>query len=274
MKLVRFKADDESRYGIVENDFIYESDGDIFLKQYQKGRAVGGIEAVALLAPCSPKTITSIGANYASRCQENNLKIPTEPGLGDRFFLPVETLTGPGGLILMSPRETRLEYDGELGIVMGRSCRNVSVAEAGDYILGYTIVHNVWAKDPKGSTRPPRQRIRTYESFCPAGPCIVTDIDAENIAWETRVNGQVRQKANSSEMLFSTTEIVAFISTWHTLEPGDLIQCGTVAGVGLLQPGDIVEIEYEGIGVLRNLVVAREGIEPVDMIWVDEYKGD
>ena len=274
MKLVRFKADRDSKYGIVENNFVYEVDGDIFSKNFKKGRAVGGIETVALLAPCSPKTITSIGANYASRCQENNLKIPTEPGLGDRFFIPVEALTGPGGLIMISPVETRVEYGGELGIVIGRSCRNVSETKAGDYILGYTIVHNVWAKDPKGSSRPRRQRLRAYESFCPTGPCIVTDINTENITWETRVNGQVRQKTNSSEMLFNTAEIVSNISTWHTLEPGDLIQCGTAAGVGTMQPGDIVEIEYDGIGILRNLVVSREGIEPVNLIWLDEYQGD
>ena len=273
MKLVRYQGAASAQYGILEGDFIYEIRGDVFSGECERGEPVGGMEAVMLLAPCTPQTITSIGANYASRCRENNLPIPTEPGLGDRFYIPAGALTGPGALIYYPLQETRVEYGGELGIVMRRTCHQVSVEQAVDYILGYTVLHNVWAKDPKGSTRPGPQRIRAYESFCPTGPCVVTDIDSSKIAWETRVNGAVRQKANTSEMLFSAAEIVANISTWHTLQPGDLIQCGTAGGVGVLHPGDVVEIEFEGIGVLRNLVVAREGMQPIELVWID-YHGD
>lgn len=272
MNIVRYRSDNGPQYGILEGDLIYELVGDVF-GDSQRGAPIGGIEAVGLVAPCTPQSITSIGANYASRCRENNLPIPTEPGLGDRFYIPAEALTGPGALILYPTQETRVEYGGELGIVMRRECSQVTVAQAPDYILGYTIIHNVWAKDPKGSTRPGPQRIRAYSSFCPTGPCVVTDIDPAAIAWETRVNGVVRQKANTSEMLFGAAEIVANISTWHTLYPGDLIQCGTAGGVGLLHPGDAVEIEFAGIGVLRNMVVGREGLEPIDLVWLD-YHGD
>jgi 2-keto-4-pentenoate hydratase/2-oxohepta-3-ene-1,7-dioic acid hydratase in catechol pathway len=273
LKLVRYAADGVAQYGILENGFIYAVEGDVYSGSFAKGQAIGGIEVVRLLPPCNPKTITSIGANYASRCQENNLPIPTEPGKGDRFFIPVEALTGSGNLICLPTHEVRIEYSGELGIVIRRTCRNVTVDEADDYILGYTIVHNTWAKDPKGSTQNPRrQRIRAYESFCATGPCLVTDLDPRNVAWETRVNGEVRQRANTSDMLFSPAEMVASISTWHTLEPGDLIQCGTAAGVGLLKPGDTVDIEFAGIGVLRNLAVARENMTPANLIWID-YAG-
>jgi len=274
MKLVRYLENGMPKYGVLEGDFVYAVEGDVYARELERGEPVGGIEAVALLPPCDPTSITSIGANYASRCHENNMPIPTEPGKGDRFFIPIEALTGPGGLIYFPTQEVRVEYGGELGIVMGRTCHNVTVDEAPDYILGYTIIHNVWAKDPVGSTRPPRQRLRAYETFCPAGPCVVTDLDTADVPWETRVNGEVRQKSNASEMLFGPAEIVASISSWHTLQPGDLIQCGTAAGVGLLKPGDVVEIEFEGIGVLRNLVAAREGLEPANLIWIDEYKGD
>ncbi|NHZ70452.1 MAG: hypothetical protein GWP18_02295, partial [Proteobacteria bacterium] len=116
--------------------------------------------------------------------------------------------------------------------------------------------------------------IRAYQSFCPTGPCVVTDLDPSSVAWRTLVNGELRQSANTSEMLFSAAEIVANISSWHTLEPGDLIQTGTSAGVGLLSPGDVVEIEFEGIGVLRNLAVAGEAMEPIDLIWIEAYEGD
>jgi 2-keto-4-pentenoate hydratase/2-oxohepta-3-ene-1,7-dioic acid hydratase in catechol pathway len=273
MKLVRYLSDGAAEFGILEEDFIYRERVDVYAGEFERGEPVGGIEAVGLVAPCTPATITSIGANYASRCRENNLPIPTEPGLGDRFYIPAGALTGPGAIIYYPTQETRIEYGGELGIVMRRTCREVTAAQATDYILGYTILNNVWAKDPKGSTRPGPQRIRAYASSCPAGPCVVTDIDSANIAWETRVNGEVRQKANTSEMLFSAAEIVANISTWHTLQPGDLIQCGTAGGVGLLKPGDKVEIEFAGIGVLRNLVVAREQMQPIDLVWLD-YHGD
>ena len=273
MKLVRYRQDGVVSYGALEADFIYCLDDSIFADKITTGEPLCGVEAVELLPPCEPHTITSIGANYASRCRENNLAIPTEPGRGDRFYIPPGALTGPGGLILLPSQETRREYGGELGIVMRRACRNVSVAQAADYILGYTIVNNVWAKDPPGSQRPAQQRIRAYQSFCPTGPCIATGLDPSNLTWQTRVNGVVRQKANTSEMLFSPAEIVANISSWQSLEPGDLIQCGTAAGVGLLKPGDVCEIEFEGIGILRNLAVAREGMQPLDLVWID-YRGD
>lgn len=274
MKLVRYEADGKRAYGILENNWIYEVEGDIYSDHFGKGAAVGGIEIVKLLPPCDPEVITSIGANYVSRCQENNLPIPTEPGKGDRFYIPVEALTGSGNLIYLPTQEVRVEYSGELAIVMKHTCHNVTESEAADYILGYTIVHNVWAKDLKGgSPDSPKPAIRAYESFCPAGPCVVTDLDPSDIAWETHVNCELRQKANTSQMLFGPSAIVASISSWHTLKPGDLIQCGTASGVGNLKPGDVVEITFDGIGTLRNMAVARENMTPANLIRID-YRGD
>ena len=278
MKLVRYKTNGAGKYGILEDGFVYAVAGDVYSGEFKKGEPVGGIEAVALLPPCEPKTITSIGANYASRCKENNMKIPTEPGMGDRFLIPVEALTGPGGLIYIPADETRVDYSGELGIVMRRECQNVKAEDAADYILGYTIIHNVWGKGKpceriRSLLKQRKEGIRAYESFCPAGPCVVTDIDPSNIPWETRVNGEVRQKSNTSKMLFDVYEIVASISTWNTLLPGDLIQCGTASGVGLLNPGDVVDIEFEGIGILSNLGVAKDEMQPINLVWVDEYEG-
>ena len=137
----------------------------------------------------------SPGRNRSSRRRER-------PETGPR-----EALTGPGGLIYVPTDETRVDYSGELGIVMGRECQNVKAEEAADYILGYTIIHNVWAKGKpseaiKRLLKQRKQGVRAYESFCPAGPCVVTDMDPSNVPWETRVNGEVRQKANTSEMLF------------------------------------------------------------------------
>jgi len=285
MNIVRYKSGGAAQFGVVEDGFVYEADGDVYSAELGKGALVGGLESVALLAPCEPQAITSIGANYASRCKENNLAIPTEPGKGDRFFIPTEALTGPGASIGVPEHEARVEYSGELAIVMGRTCSTVTIDEAPDYILGYTIVHNVWAKNParfadteKHTVRAQEwtdeKPIRAYESFCPTGPWVVTDLDPSNLAWQTRVNGEVRQRANTSEMLFSAAEIVANISSWHTLQPGDLIQTGTSEGVGLLSPGDVVEIEFDGIGVLRNIAVVGQAKQPVDLIWIEAYEGD
>ena len=113
MKLVRYQTNGAAKYGILEFDFVFEVKGDVYSDQFDKGPVVGSIEAVALLPPCEPKYITSIGANYVSRCKENNLPVPTSPGAGDRFFIPVEALTGPGDLIYLPPQEVRLEYSGE-----------------------------------------------------------------------------------------------------------------------------------------------------------------
>jgi 2-keto-4-pentenoate hydratase/2-oxohepta-3-ene-1,7-dioic acid hydratase in catechol pathway len=268
LRLVRYSADGEEKWGMLENDIIYEAVGDVFSGEVSKGSPVGGIEGVRLLPPCGRNAIVSIGANYPSRCRENRLPIPGEPGKGDRFLIPAEALVGPGGLIRLPENEVRVEYSGELGIVIRRTCRNIAIEEAVDCILGYTIVHNVWAKDPPGSQRPVVERIRTYPTFCPVGPCIVTDLDPLSLEWETRVNGEVRQKANTREMLFTPAEIVASVSTWHTLHPGDVIQTGTAAGVGELKPGDIVEIEFAEIGVLRNIAVSGGQMSPLDLVWI------
>jgi 2-keto-4-pentenoate hydratase/2-oxohepta-3-ene-1,7-dioic acid hydratase in catechol pathway len=265
--------EDGTAYGLVEHGFVYRIKGDVFSGDFQKGEPVGGLEAVALLPPCVPSVIISIGANYASRCVENNIPIPDEPGKGDRFYIPAEAITGPGGLIYFPAGETRVEYGGELGIVIRRGGRDIPPDQASDHILGYTIVNNIWAKDPPGSPRPPRERIRAYPTFCPVGPWVVTDIDPTDLAWELRINGVVRQRACTSEMLFKPAEIVAAVSRWHTLQPGDLIQCGTAAGVGCLRPGDVVEVEFEGIGTLRNLVVPMEGLKPLDLVWIDYVGG-
>ena len=270
MNIARVVTDKGTHWALTEDGFFYEAIGDPYSGALEKGDPIGGMEVVVLLPPCEPHSITSIGANYASRCEENHLPIPTEPGGGDRFLIPVDTLVASGGLIYLPAGEQRVEYGGELGIVMREDCRTVSVDEASDKIFGYTILNNVWAKDSVGSTSP--DSVRAYPSFCPTGPFVVTGIDPMNLNWETRINGEVRQRSNTSEMLFSPAEIVSSVSSWHSLKRGDLIQCGTASGVSVLKPGDVIEIEVESIGTLRNLVVSRSGLQKSDLIWI-EYAG-
>ncbi|MBN1672073.1 MAG: fumarylacetoacetate hydrolase family protein [Kiritimatiellae bacterium] len=264
MKLVRYQTNGTPEYGILEDDWVYAIEGDVYAGDIGKARAVGGLETIRLLPPCEPKRIVSIGANYASRCTENGLRIPTKPGEGDKFYIDVRALAGPGDLIRLPEQEARVDFSGELAIVMRRVCEHVTAEEASAGILGYTIVHNAWAKgQPPAGVK--GKGVRAYETFCPVGPCLVTDLDPASVAWRTRVNGVVRQDSNTSEMLFSAAEMVADISTTYTLRPGDLIQTGTACGVGPMSPGDVVEIEFEGIGVLRNRAVAGGAMEPVGL---------
>ncbi|MBN1675743.1 MAG: fumarylacetoacetate hydrolase family protein [Kiritimatiellae bacterium] len=278
MKLVRYQTNGAARYGILEEDWVFAIEGDPYADDIRKGQAVGGVEAVPLLAPCDPKAIISIGANYESRCKENNLPLPTVPGKGDRFLIGLDSLTGPGGLIYLPSFEKRVDYSGELAIVMRRTCRHITPEQAPNYILGYTVVHNAWAKGKLTGDEPvpPEQKrkyVRAYESFCPVGPWVETDIDPSGIAWQTRVNGEVRQNANTSDMIFGVRELVAGVSEWHTLEPGDVIQTGTACGVGPMTDGDVIEIEFDGIGVLRNRAVRRDGMQPIDLVFIDKYEG-
>jgi len=264
MKILRYATSDGAAWGILENDWVYAVEGDVYSGEFGKGAAVGGLESMALLAPCEPKEIVSIGANYESRCKENNLKIPETPGEGDKFYIAPEALVGPGAPLLIPRHEPRVDYSGELAIVMGRECDHASESEALDCVLGYSILHNAWAK---GKTPDeidwPKKGIRAYATFCPVGPCIETEIDPMNVAWETRVNGEVRQKANTSEMLFNIGQMVASVSEDYKLQPGDVIQTGTACGVGPMSPGDVIEIAFEGIGVLRNLAVDGGEMRPI-----------
>lgn len=278
MKIVRYINNKKDEYGIFENDVIYQGIGNVFSDDFKKGNPVGGVEVISLLAPCEPSVIISIGANYVDRCKENNLKIPETPGEGDKFIVGLEALTGPGSVINLPTLEEKVDFSGELAIVIGKEGKNIKEENAHEYILGYTVVHNVWAKGiPSEKVKlPPGEKskwLRAYETFCPIGPCIETDIDPDNVKWQTRVNGDVRQDSNTNTMVFNVAQIVADISTWRHLMPGDLIQTGTASGVGTMKHGDIIEIELEGIGILRNVAVDKEGLEAIELIFLDEYKG-
>ncbi|MDD4162331.1 MAG: fumarylacetoacetate hydrolase family protein [Methanothrix sp.] len=214
------------------------------------GGEVLKLEDVLLMPPCQPTKIVCVGLNYVKHAQELKMKLPEEPIL---FLKPPSAVLATGGQIVYPPSSVQVDYEGELAVVIGKRCRNVTAKEAEKHILGYTCFNDVTARDLQ---RKDGQwtRAKSFDTFAPFGPWI-TRIDPSDVDIQTRVNGKVVQNSNTSDLIFDVPRLVEFISTVMTLEPGDVIATGTPPGVGQLQKGDAVEVEIEGIGVLKNLVV-------------------
>lgn len=213
------------------------------------GGAAG--ESIAL----APSKIVAIGQNYRAHALEMGKGVPTEPLL---FLKPPSALIGNGDGIARPHGYLRVDYEGELGVVIGsRACR-VSPEAALDHVLGYVCVNDVTVRDLQ--TRDGQwARAKGFDTFCPVGPRVVGGLDPRALRITTRVNGVIRQDSNTCDLIFDVATLISFVSAHMTLEPGDLLSTGTPAGVGNLEVGDVVEIDIEGIGVLRNPVIAREG---------------
>ncbi len=197
-----------------------------------------------------PTKIIAIGLNYLDHAREFNMEIPEYPLI---FMKPPTAVIGNGETIIYPPQTKELHYEGELGIVIGNKTRNVSVEVAKQHIAGYTCANDVTARDLQ---RMDGQwtRSKSFDTFCPLGPKIAKNIDPTNLAITTRVNGVTKQKSNTNQMIFNAFKLVSFVSAIMTLMPGDIISTGTPPGVGELQVGDVVEVEIEGIGILKNTV--------------------
>jgi 2-keto-4-pentenoate hydratase/2-oxohepta-3-ene-1,7-dioic acid hydratase in catechol pathway len=255
MKICRF-LDPETqrpRFGMIEGDAVYALAGELS----EENLSVEGKEPVArledarLLAPVEPSKVVCVGRNYKEHAAELGNAMPTEPLL---FLKAPSAIVGHGDAIELPPQSERVEHEGELAVVIGRKCRNVSEDEDPlAYVLGYTCVNDVTARDLQ---RKDVQftRAKSFDTFCPVGPYFVTGLDPTDLRVETRVNGEVRQSGRTSAMAFPVPFLIRYISNVMTLNPGDLIATGTPAGVGPLLDGDTVEVEVEGVGTLRNQV--------------------
>lgn len=205
------------------------------------------------LAPFEGTKIVAVGSNYRDHAAEMGKPIPVVPKL---FLKAPSAVVGPGEAIEIPPLTQRVDHEGELGVVIGRRCSRVSVADAMAYVFGYTAVNDVTARDFQKEDGV-FARAKGFDTFCPVGPAIVTDLDPSRIAVGCIVNGVLRQAGNTANMVFSVPELVSFISNVMTLEPGDLLVTGTPAGVGPLESGDNVAVEVDGVGILLNPVVDR-----------------
>jgi 2-keto-4-pentenoate hydratase/2-oxohepta-3-ene-1,7-dioic acid hydratase in catechol pathway len=208
-----------------------------------------------LLPPCSPSKIVCVGRNYVEHAKELGNEVPAEPLI---FLKPPSSLIASGDNIVYPKLSQRVDFEGEIGVVIRKRARNVNAADAFAYILGYTCVNDVTARDLQKKDGQ-WTRGKGFDTFCAVGPCLIPrdEIDFKSLRVRTLVDGETKQDAPVTDMLFSVDAIIAYVSAFMTLEPGDLIATGTPSGVGPLQPTSRVQVSIDGIGVLENAVVAQ-----------------
>jgi len=264
MKYCRFQFNGQAQYGLVEpvagRDSIVrilltppeEADGDMESLRTRKIEAIP-LEQAALLPPVRPSKIVCVGRNYREHAAELGHDVPTEPLI---FLKATSALLPPGGTVRRPKISQRVDYEGELGVVIGKTCHQPAPdADIRQYILGYTCVNDVTARDLQNKDNQ-WSRAKGFDTFCPVGPLVSDEIDPwAGVAVGTRVNGEVRQQGNTRDFIFALDVVIRYIAQAMTLFPGDLIPSGTPSGVGPLVAGDVVEVSVEGVGTLRNSIV-------------------
>ena len=215
------------------------------------GRRVPAEEAMHL-APCQPTKIICIHLNYESRVREFMAKMPPAPTY---FHKPISSLNAHGGTVVRPPRCKYLNYEGEIAIVIGRECRHIAPSEAAEHIAGYTIANDYGLHDFRDTDSGSMLRVKGSDTLCPLGPALVADWDFRSKQIRTLVNGDVRQDGTTDEMVWDMHYLVADIARTITLMPGDVILSGTPANSRPVHPGDVVDVEVEGLGTLRNTIV-------------------
>ena len=257
MKIVRYAADGDARYGVLEEDgSVLELAGSPF-GDHHVGSKVGELSEVRVLTPVEPSKTIGVGLNYRSHIQEMGHATPEFPML---FMKPPTAVVGPGEPIVYPRGGERVEYEAELAAVIGKPARHIPEDSALEYVLGYTCGNDVSERVVQFAEMKMGAILvgKGFDTFCPLGPVIATGLDPANLDVMARLNGELRQNANTSDLLFSVAKIVSYISESMLLLPGDVIMTGTPSGVGPIAPGDVVEIEISGVGVLRNPVVAED----------------
>jgi len=250
MKIVRFAAERTIEYGILNGESIQAIEGEPFGNIKPADRHYR-LSEVRLLAPCLPSKIVAMGLNYRKHAEEVKAPIPENPLI---FLKPPTAVIGPEDNIVHPPSSTRIDYEGELAVVIKKKTNHVSEAKALDSVLGYTCLNDVTARDHQ---RDDVQwtRGKGFDTFCPIGPCIETELDPTNVNLETWLNGELKQQTSTSDLIYPVATQISFISEVMTLLPGDIIATGTPSGIGRMNPGDTVEIKIESIGTLRNYIV-------------------
>ncbi|SNT09924.1 2-keto-4-pentenoate hydratase/2-oxohepta-3-ene-1,7-dioic acid hydratase (catechol pathway) [Micrococcales bacterium KH10] len=259
MRIARFSEGSDPRFGFVQGDpgseYIAVLSGDPL---FQPARPTGeridlDSDGLRLLAPIIPRSkVIGVGRNYPAHVAEFDSEIPAQPLL---FLKPNTAVIGPDDPIQLPSWSSDVHYEAELAVVISRMTKNVTEESALDHVLGYMVANDVTARDIQNSDDQ-WTRAKGFDSSCPLGPWITTGIDTEDLGVTARVNGEVRQDARTSDMVFDVPFLISYISEVFTLLPGDVILTGTPAGVGPLNPGDVVECEVEGLGTLRNPVVS------------------
>jgi 2-keto-4-pentenoate hydratase/2-oxohepta-3-ene-1,7-dioic acid hydratase in catechol pathway len=251
LRLYRILHDNRPRYAAERDGRWRLVDGDVF-GRFTEGAEIDHERAV-VLAPVQPSKIVCVGLNYRDHAAEQNKPLPAEPLI---FIKPSTSVIGPGAAIEAPAWAGRVDHEAELGLVIGRTARDVKAAKAYDYILGLTAVNDVTARDLQ-NRESQYTRCKGFDTFGPIGPCIAVGLDGRDLQVQAFVNGSVRQNSRTRELIFTIPELVEFISGVMTLLPGDIISTGTPSGIGPIRPGDQVTIHVEGVGALTNPVAVR-----------------
>ena len=253
MKWVRFKKGNCEYTGFLAEELLHVTEGDIYVGEWRKTGEAFPLAEVELLAPCRPTKVVCVGLNYRDHAQEMGEDLPAEPII---FLKPPSAVIGAGQFIVYPEWIGRMDYEAELVVVLGKRGKNINSADAAEYIFGYTCGNDITArhlqkKDGQWS------RAKSFDTFCPLGPWIVTGIDASALDISLVVNGETKQQSSTTQLVVNPAELVAFVSRVMTLEPGDVILTGTPSGVGPLKPGDSVTVRIGKVGELTNTVIAE-----------------
>lgn len=252
MKLLRYQYNGISSFGQVEGDRVHRLTGDL-INGLQPSGEYYPLADVTLLPPCQPSKIVAVGLNYRDHAVEFGEAIPDVPKL---FLKPSTAVIGPGEDIRLPEMAARVDYEAELAVVIGKQCKHILPADAPGYILGYTCLNDVTARDVQAHDGQ-WTRAKGFDTFAPIGPVIQTELDPGGLDIRLIHNGAVKQQSNTRHFIFPVPELVSFISRVMTLLPGDVITTGTPSGIGALAPGDSVSVEIAGIGTLTNGVSAE-----------------
>jgi len=258
LKIVRFAVGRKVGYGVLDGNVIRGFRGSPFALFKRFGRlpldgSVYKLEDMRLLPPCLPSKIVCLGLNYRSHAEETQQPVPTVPLI---FLKPSSAVIGPDDKIILPRLSRRVDYECELGIVIGKRAKDVPEDKAKEYIIGYTCFNDVSERHNQAEDGQ-WTRAKGYDTFAPVGPVIETAVDPDDLKIETYLNGERRQSARTSDLIFGIPRLLNFISSVMTLLPGDVIATGTPSGIGRLSPGDVVEVSIEKIGTLRNFVVSQ-----------------
>jgi len=269
VRIARFAAGADPQYGVVElaedggpnPDTVSVLTGDPMAMSVKLTGERRGLDDVRLLAPVIPRSkIVAVGRNYAAHAAEMSEEVPKTPLT---FFKPNTSVIGPGEPIIYPAASREVSYEGELAVVIGRICKEVPSSRVPEVIFGYTVANDVTARDLQ-KTDGQWARAKGYDTFCPLGPWITTHQgldEVASVAIRTSLDGELRQDGNTKDLIFTIPEIVAYISSYTTLLPGDVILTGTPSGVGPMLPGQVVSIDIEGIGTLTNPVAGTQSKE-------------
>jgi 2-keto-4-pentenoate hydratase/2-oxohepta-3-ene-1,7-dioic acid hydratase in catechol pathway len=259
VRIARFSTDDEPRFGLIGDEDGVETLAIVRGDPMYAGITLTGekapVDDVRLLAPVLPRSkVVGIGRNYADHAGEFGNEVPDEPMV---FLKPNTAVVGPHDPIVYPDQTEDLHHEGELAVVIGRICRDVETDDVPKVIYGYTVGNDVTARDLQARDGQ-WARAKGFDTFCPLGPWIETDLDVDDLGIQTRVNGELRQDARTSDLIFDIPTLVSYVSSFMTLLPGDVLLTGTPSGVGPMQPGDEVSVTIEDIGTLTNRVVPRD----------------